>query len=37
VAVYLLQRFAQFVKQAGVLNGDHGLIGERLEHRTLLI
>jgi hypothetical protein len=33
----LLQRLAQFVEQPRVLNSDHGLISERLEHRTLFI
>ena len=33
----LLQRFAQLVEQAGVLDGDDGLVGESLQHRKLLV
>jgi hypothetical protein len=33
----LLQRFAQFVEQAGVFDGDDGLIGEVLDQLDLLV
>ena len=33
----LLQQFAQFVQQAGVLDGDDGLIGEVLDQLDLLV
>ena len=33
----LLQRFAQLVEQAGVLDGDDGLVGEVLQQRNLLV
>jgi hypothetical protein len=32
-----LQRFAQLVEQAGILDGDHGLAGEAGEQRDLLV
>src|SRR5262245_40699421 len=33
----LLQRFAQLIKQPGVLDGDHRLVGERGQQLDLLV
>src|SRR5260370_39932884 len=33
----MLRALPQFVEQPRVLDGDNGLIGERLEHRALLV
>src|SRR5262245_3650224 len=33
----LLQRLAQLVEQAGILNGDNGLGGKRLDESNLLV
>jgi hypothetical protein len=32
-----LQGLAQLIEQAGILDGDDRLVGERFEHRKLLI
>src|SRR4029450_11390555 len=33
----LLERFAQFIKQASVLDSDHGLVGERCDEIDLIL